>query len=116
MLVIHDKSKYCAADATTEAVKRLPLRADMKRRCLLLVKRTERLEIRARSLERKIGADHLNDIIRRGDLFNDLCRNGAHYNGFFTRSDEEAMSNLPSAARFPKYETDSAHWDARAGA
>jgi len=78
VLVIHNKAKHSPADATAEAVKRLPLRADMKGRGLFLMERTERLEISAGALERKIRTNHLNDIIRCGDLFDCLCWNRAH--------------------------------------
>ena len=72
VLVIHDEAENASADAAAEAVKRLPLRTDRERRRLLLMKRAERLEIRARALERKIRADHLHDVVRGGDLL-DVC-------------------------------------------
>ena len=53
-------------------MKRLPLRADVKRRRLFLMKGAERLEVRTRAFEGKIRADHLDDVIRRGDLLNCL--------------------------------------------
>lgn len=78
MFVIHNKAKHTPADATSEAVKRLPLRADMKGGGLFLMERAERFEISAGALERKIRANHLNDIIRCSDLFDCLCWNRAH--------------------------------------
>ena len=78
VLVLHDKAEDRPADATAEAVKGLPLRVDVKGRRFFLMKRAERLEIGARSAQRKIGADHLGDIIRSGDLFDGLVWNGSH--------------------------------------
>jgi len=49
-------------------VERLPLRTHMKRRGLLLVKWTERLEICACAFEWKIRTDHFDDVVRCGDL------------------------------------------------
>src|SRR5438034_539726 len=37
------------------------------------MKRAKRLEICARSFERKIGTDHLDDVVRRRDLFDGFC-------------------------------------------
>ena len=54
VLVIHHEAENAPARAAAEAMKRLPLRTDRERRRLLLVKRAERLEIRARALQRKI--------------------------------------------------------------
>src|ERR1700738_5044131 len=68
MLIVHDEAKDASPHTAAKAVEGLPLRADGKRRRLLLVERTERLEICAGAFERKIGADHLDDIARRGDL------------------------------------------------
>ena len=78
MLVLHDEAEDRPADATTEAVKGLPLRVDVKGRRFFLMKRAERLEIGARPAQGKIGADHLGDIIRPGDLFDGLVCNGSH--------------------------------------
>src|SRR2546430_8425164 len=41
----------------------------MERRRFLLMKWANRLKIRSRSFERKIGTDHLDDIVRRSNLF-----------------------------------------------
>src|SRR4030095_6024378 len=59
MLVIHHKAKNAPAGATTEAVKRLTVRADHARWRFLLMKRAERLEVCPGAFERKIRADHL---------------------------------------------------------
>src|SRR5437016_6337037 len=64
VLIFHHESKNASAHATAETVKRLALRADMKRRRFLLVKRTERLEICAGPFHWKIGADDFDDVIR----------------------------------------------------
>lgn len=72
MLIFHDETKNAPTYAASETMERLPLRAHMKRRRLFLMKGTERLEVRTRAFERKIRADHLNDIIRRGDLLDGL--------------------------------------------
>ena len=39
---------------------------------------TERLEIRARSPQRKIRADDLHNIVGGGDLLDGICWDGAH--------------------------------------
>ncbi len=72
MLILHHKAKNAAAGAAPEAVESLPLWTDVKRRRLFLVKRTKRLEIRARAFQWKIGADHLDDVVRRCDLLDVL--------------------------------------------
>ena len=74
VLVIHDESKNAPAHAAAEAVKRLPLRLDRERWRLFLMKRTERLEIRAGALQRKIRSDHFHDVIRARDLLDCLGR------------------------------------------
>ena len=72
MLVFHYKTESAASDTAAEAMKGLPLRADVKRRRFLLMKWAKRLEIRSRSLERKIGPDDLHDIVGCGDLLDGL--------------------------------------------
>src|SRR5260370_40894586 len=42
------------------------------------MKRAKRLEIRARPFERKIGTDHLDDVVRRRDLFDSFCWDCSH--------------------------------------
>ena len=68
VLVIHNEAKNAAAHAAAKTMKGLPARTDGEGWRFLLVKRTERLEVRARALERKIRADHLHDIVGRSDL------------------------------------------------
>ena len=72
MLVIHHKTENTPPDPAAEAVKRLPLRADREGGRFFLMKRAERLEVRAGAFERKIRADHFDDVIRRRDLFDIL--------------------------------------------
>ena len=72
MLVIHHETENASAGAAAEAVKSLALRTDGKRRRFFLMKRAERLEGRASALERKIRADHFDDVVRRCDLLDIL--------------------------------------------
>ena len=53
-------------------MERLSLRADMERRGFLLVKWANRLEICPSAFERKVGADHFDDVVRGGDLLDGL--------------------------------------------
>src|SRR6266852_5777951 len=69
MLIFHDEAKNASAHPASETMKRLPLRADMKRRRFFLMKWAKRPKVRTGAFERKIRADHLDDVIRRGDLF-----------------------------------------------
>ena len=50
----------------------------MEGRRFFLMKRAERFEIRAGTLQGKIRADYFNDIVGGGDLLDVLRRNGAH--------------------------------------
>src|SRR3712207_7840973 len=68
----HYEPEDAPADTAAEAVKRLPLRADVKRRALLLVERTERLKTRARPLEWKVRSEeHTSELQSRQYL---VCR------------------------------------------
>ena len=89
MLILHHEAKNAAADAAPEAVESLPLRTNVKRGRLFLVKGAKRLEIRTRAFQWKIGADHLDDVVRRGDLLDVLCWNLAQliFRSFGFRSD-----------------------------
>ena len=78
MLVIHDEPKNAPARATAEAVKGLPARADRERGRFLLMKWAERLEICAGAFERKIRADHVDDVIRGSDLLDRFRRDRSH--------------------------------------
>jgi hypothetical protein len=49
-------------------MKRLALRIDVKRRRFFLMKRTERLKICAGPFQRKIRANHLDDVVGARDL------------------------------------------------
>ena len=68
MLVFHNETKGAPSHAAAKTMERLPLRADVERWRFLLMKWTERLEIRPGALEREIRSDHLDDIVRGGDL------------------------------------------------
>ena len=89
MFILHHETKNAATDAAPETVESLPLWTDMKGRRLFVVKRTKRLEIRARAFQWKIGADHLDDVVRRGDLLDVLCWNSSQliFRSFGFRSD-----------------------------
>src|ERR1700737_3394929 len=68
MFVFHHEPENASADSAAKAMKRLTLRTDVKRRRFFLVKRTERLEISAGPFQRKIRADHLDDVVGGRDL------------------------------------------------
>ena len=68
VLVFHHEPKNASADPAAKTMKRLALRIDVKRRRLFLMERTERLEIYAGTFQRKIRADHLDDVVRPRDL------------------------------------------------
>ncbi len=42
------------------------------------MKRAERAIIRSRALEREIGTDHFHNVVRGGDLFDDVGWDRAH--------------------------------------
>jgi hypothetical protein len=54
VLVIHYESENAAASAAAKTMKGLPTRAHHERRCFLLMKRAESLEIRSRAFQREI--------------------------------------------------------------
>ena len=68
MFVIHYESENAAASATPETMKCLPTRVHHERRCFLLMKRAESLEISSRAFQREIRADDFDDIVPSGDL------------------------------------------------
>ncbi len=75
MLVFHDETENAAAHPAPEAVKSLPLRVDVKRRCLFLMKRTKGLKVCAGAFQWKIRTDDFNDIVGCRDLFDCFGRN-----------------------------------------
>src|SRR5438477_9476014 len=105
MLILHHEAKNTAADSTPEAVESLPLRTNMKRRRLFLVKGAKRVEIRARAFQWKIGADHLDDVGRRGDLLDVLCWNLAQliFRSFGFRSDVKLTRRCGAFQRNEKW-------------
>ena len=72
VLVVHHKAEHAPAHPTSEAVEGLPLRTHMERRGFLLMEWAKRLEIGSRAFERKIRANHFDNIVRRGDLLDGL--------------------------------------------
>ena len=68
VLVFHHEPENAPADPTTKAVKCLALRVDVKRRRFFLMEWTERLEICAGPFQRKIRADHFDDVVSGRDL------------------------------------------------
>src|SRR5678816_1788736 len=78
MLVVHHEAKNAAPCPTPKTVKSLALRTNGEGRRFFLMKRTERLKTRARSLERKISSDHFHDIVRGCDLL-DCFRRDRHF-------------------------------------
>ena len=69
MLVFHHEPENASADPAAKAMKCLALRIDVKRGRFFLMKRTERLEICAGPFQRKIRADHFDDVVGGRDLF-----------------------------------------------
>src|SRR2546421_21499 len=74
VLVIHYETEDAAARSAAEAMKGLPAWAHGERRSFLLVKRTKRFETCSCPLKWKIRANHLHDVVGRGDLLNCLRR------------------------------------------
>ena len=68
VLVFHHEPENAAPDAAAKAMKCLTLRIDVKRRRFLLMKGTKRLKICAGPFQRKIRADHLDDVVGGRDL------------------------------------------------
>ena len=101
MLVFHHEPENAAPDAAAKAMKCLTLRIDVKRRRFLLMKGTKRLKICAGPFQRKIRADHLDDVVGGGDLLY-----GFYWNHvgclFFARLLSEAMPNLLSVGALSK--------------
>jgi hypothetical protein len=60
-----------------EALENLPRRIDIKRGRLLLLKRTQRLELRAAALERNISTDHIDNVHGLAHLLDDFRWNHA---------------------------------------
>lgn len=81
-------------------MERLPLRTDVERWRFLLMKWTERFEIRPGALERKIRADYLDNVVRGRDLLDRVCWNLAQV--FFARLLRRAVPNLLGVATLSK--------------
>src|SRR5947209_5975171 len=69
LFILHDEPEDTSTNPAAEAVKCLPLRIDVKRWRLLLMKRAKRFEIRSRALQRKIRSNNFDDIVCSCDLF-----------------------------------------------
>jgi hypothetical protein len=69
VLVFHYESENAAASAAAKTMKCLPTRTHRERRCFLLMKRAQGLEIRSRTFQREIRTDNFDDIVPGGDLF-----------------------------------------------
>jgi len=78
MLEINHEPENAPAHATTKAMKGLAARADHERRRFLLMKWAKRFEIYPGAFERKIRADHFNDIVRRSNLLDCFGRDRSH--------------------------------------
>jgi len=70
VLVFHYESESAAASAAAKTMKGLPARAHHERRCFLLMKRAERLEICSSAFQREIRTNHFDDVVCRRDLLN----------------------------------------------
>src|SRR5205085_4750099 len=103
VLIFHNEPENASADAAAETMKRLTLRAHVKRGRFLLMERAERLEIGARAFERKVGTNHFDNIISRGDLLDCFWWNHVR-RLFFARLLNEAMPNLSEQRYFPNNE------------
>ena len=106
MFVIHHEPENAPAHAAAETMKRLPLRTDVERGRFLLVKRAERFEVRARAFEREIRPDHVDDIVRGGDLLDGLRWNCHGPNGKLNRRSaswkyEDVIVNLKRGRACP---------------
>jgi hypothetical protein len=69
VLVFHYESEDASTGAAAKTMKCLPARAHHERRRFLLMKWTERLEVRSRTLQREIRANDVDDVVPGGDLF-----------------------------------------------
>ncbi len=78
MLIIHHEPEDAPTHAAAEAMERLPARTHRERRRFLLMKGAERLVICARAFQRKIRADHFDNVIRGSDLLDCLRRDRSH--------------------------------------
>ena len=69
MLIIHKEAKNSSSCTAAKAVECLALRTNDKRRSPFLMKRAKRFEARSGTFEWEVRSDHLDDVIRRRDLF-----------------------------------------------
>ena len=78
ILVHHHKAEDASARPTPKALKDLPMRIDREGRRFLDVKRAICLVNSSPALQRKIPANYIDDVIRRGDLFDEGFGKSGH--------------------------------------
>ena len=78
VLVFHHEAKNRPPGTAAETVISLALRIDVKRRRLLAMERTQCPPARTRALERKIGADDLDNIAGFGDSLDGFLGDAGH--------------------------------------
>ena len=78
VFVFHDETKNRAPGAAAEAMIGLTLRIDMKGGRFFPMERAQRPPARSGALERKIGADDLDDIIGFGDTLDGFLGDAGH--------------------------------------
>ena len=78
MLIIHHKAKDGASGTASEAFEDLPVRIHREGRAALLVEWTERFVRRSGTLQRKVRADHLHDVICRRNLLDGFFGDAGH--------------------------------------
>src|SRR2546423_3329 len=99
MLVFHQESENASTHAAAKTMKCLALWADVERGRFLLMERAKRLETRPGPFERKIGTDHFDDIVGRGDLLNCFWWNHGMafiFRSFAERSDAKIYPSNPT--------------------
>src|SRR5258708_22703029 len=78
MFVLLNKLDDRSSSLAAKTVKRLLIRAYIKRGCLFLMKRTKSAKFRAGASKRKITADYINNIQGGRNLLNRLWRDSRH--------------------------------------
>jgi hypothetical protein len=78
VLIIHDESENGATRAATETMIGLTLWIDMKGRCFLAMEWAKRPPACPSALERKVGANHFNNVIGFGDALDGFLGDAGH--------------------------------------
>ena len=78
VFIIHDETENRPAGAAAEAMIGLALRVDMEGWRFFAMERAQGPPARSGALERKIGADDLDDIIGFGDTLDGFLRDARH--------------------------------------